>query len=98
MGKNTNNNNASNDVLVQMESLEAKRRIMRNRRLKGSRIYVDDDLTRSEREIQKTIWEQAKKEEAKGRKVKRGYMKLIIRRSVLKMGGKEKKIREKQNV
>ncbi|KAK1120131.1 hypothetical protein K0M31_012855 [Melipona bicolor] len=72
LGKNTNNNNNNYDVLVQTETLEAKRRLMRNRGLlKGSRIYVDDNLTRVEREVHKMIWEQAKKEEVKGRKVKR---------------------------
>ncbi|KAK1137289.1 hypothetical protein K0M31_001802 [Melipona bicolor] len=79
LGKNTNNNNNNYGVLVQMETLEAKRRVMRNRRLlKDSRIYVDDDLIIVEKEVHKTIWEQTKKEEAKGRKLKRGYMKLII--------------------
>ena len=100
LGKNTNinnNNNRNRGVLVQMETLEAKRRVMRNRRLlKGSRIYVDDDLTRSEREIHKKLGEQAKKEEAGGRKVKRGYMKLIIDGVCWKWDERRGKL-EKQN-
>ena len=92
LGKNTNinnNNNRNRGVLVQMETLEAKRRVMRNRRLlKGSRIYVDDDLTRSEREIHKKLGEQAKKEGEK-----RVY-EINNRWSVLEMGRKERKIRK----
>ena len=44
LGKNTNNNNNTsnnNDVRVQMETLKAKRRVMRNRRLlKGFSLYT----------------------------------------------------------
>ena len=52
---------------------------MRKRgRLKGSRVYVDDDLTRKERAIHREIWEHAEEHIEKGCRVKRGYMKLII--------------------
>lgn len=56
LGNNLNNNNNSTGVLVQVESLEAKRKIMRNKtQLKGIKIFIDDDLTKREREIYKTI-------------------------------------------
>lgn len=71
--------NSGGAMLVVMGSLEEKQKVMRNRALlKGSRIYVDDDLTKTERGIHKKIWQQAKEEEAKGNWVKRGYMKLVV--------------------
>lgn len=96
MGKNASNNK-NNGVLVQMETLEAKRKIMRNRRLlRGSGIFMDDEMTKVEKEIHKTIWKQAKEEEAKGRKVKRGYMKLIMDGVCWRWDEKRRKL-EKQN-
>ena len=77
LGRNESDNGLA--VLVHLGSLEEKQEIMRNRvNLKGTKIYVDDDLTRREREIHKKIWQRAKEEEAKGSRVKRGYMKLIV--------------------
>ena len=71
--------NSEGNVLVCLESLDDKKSIMRKRGLlKGSRVYVDDDLTKKERVIHKEIWEHAKEHIEKGSRVKRGYMKLII--------------------
>lgn len=66
-------------VVVEMESWDKKREIMQvKNRLKGKRIYIDDDLTRNEREIQKQIRSIAKEEILKGKKVKVGYRKITI--------------------
>lgn len=40
-------------------------------------IWIEDDLTKKEREIQKQLKEKAKKERTKGKKVKVGYMKIL---------------------
>ncbi|XP_043280473.1 uncharacterized protein [Venturia canescens] len=66
-------------VLAVFGSFAEKRIVMKCRtELKGSRVYLDDDLTKSQREIQWRIWKQAKAEIAKGSQVKKGYMKLIV--------------------
>lgn len=43
-------------------------------------IWIEDDLTKEEREIQKQLREKAKEERTKGKKVKvdKGYMKIFI--------------------
>lgn len=41
-------------ILVELDSFEEKRKIMRNKfKLGGKKIYIEDDLTKSEREMQK---------------------------------------------
>ena len=57
-------------ILVKMSSYDSKREIMKNRsKLKGSRIYVDDDLTSEDDKIQRNIRKWAKAESAKGKRV-----------------------------
>lgn len=53
-GKNTG-------VIVELENLENKREIIHRKRLRSS-IFIEDDLTRKEREIQKKLKEIAKEE------------------------------------
>ena len=47
-------------------------------RLKGSQIYIDDDLTREEREVQVALRNKAKEERKKGNVVWVGYRKMRI--------------------
>lgn len=55
------NNNTLSWVLATLVSNEAKKEVMRKKgKLKGSKIYVDDDFTRSERKSQNGISEVAK--------------------------------------
>lgn len=66
-------------VLIRMQDLEKKREIMINRKnLKGTNIFIDDDLTKKEREIQKKIRERAEEERKKGNRTRIGYQKLEI--------------------
>lgn len=61
-------------ILVKMERYEDKRKLLEKRtNLKGSRIFVDDDLTIKERMRQKKIRAWAKNEREKGATVKIGY-------------------------
>ena len=46
--------------------------------LKGSSIYMNDDLTKTERKIQIEIKEEPKKEKNKGKMVRMGYKKLTV--------------------
>lgn len=72
-------------VLVKLQDVEKKREVMVNRKnLKGTNIFIDDDLTKKEREIQKKIRERAEEERKKGNKVKIGYQKLEVNGAWLK--------------
>jgi hypothetical protein len=49
------------------------------KKLKGQDIYIDDDLTKSEREIKKTLRKKGREEREKGNnEVKVGYQKIFI--------------------
>lgn len=64
---------------VELKSLRDKIEIMRNKsKLKDSDIYIDDDMTKQEREIQAKLRRIAKEERDKGNTVKVGYQKLLI--------------------
>ncbi|KYN07152.1 hypothetical protein ALC62_01884 [Cyphomyrmex costatus] len=66
-------------ILEKLENFEEKIKIMKNKyKLRGRKIYVDDDMTRKEREIQKKVREWAYQEKKKGRMVKVGYGKAEI--------------------
>jgi hypothetical protein len=54
-------------LVLQMEDWEAKMEVLKNKaKLKGKEIYIDSDLTRNERGIQKLIRDMAKQERQKG--------------------------------
>lgn len=66
-------------ILVEMENYEEKRKIMSNKfKLKGKEIYVDDDMSKMERDMQRKVREWAKQEKSKGKTVKVGYGKAYI--------------------
>ncbi|KAI4465408.1 atp synthase mitochondrial f1 complex assembly factor 2/atp12 protein mitochondrial precursor [Holotrichia oblita] len=43
-----------------------------------NKVFINDDLTREERDIQRIIRQKAKEEKSKGKQVKIGYAKLVI--------------------
>ncbi|KAK9708134.1 hypothetical protein QE152_g27364 [Popillia japonica] len=47
-------------------------------KLKGKRVYIDDDLTKREREIQGRLIEVAKAERNRGKQVRVGYQKISV--------------------
>lgn len=80
-------------ALVELKYWETKQKIMREKSKLGERkIYIDHDLTKEERKIQRMIVERAREERVKGRKVKVGYRK---KRDGRGMGGKRIKIWKK---
>jgi len=67
-------------IIATVEKWEMKRQIMMKKRELEKGIYIDDDLTKKEREIQGTIRRITKEEREKGKEVKIGYMKARIGR------------------
>lgn len=74
---------AENKILVELEDMEEKIKIMRGKKrlmekteTKG--VFIDDDLTREERGIQKALRERAREERQKGKKARVGYKKIVI--------------------
>lgn len=66
-------------ILVKMQDWEAKTDIMKAKnKLRGTKIVIENDMTRAEREIQMQIRTRAKEEKQKGKQVKIGYNKIII--------------------
>lgn len=68
--------------LIELADLKEKEEIMKNKHrlknLRGQRVYINDDLTEGEREVQKQIRLRAREERGGGKKVKVGYNRLII--------------------
>jgi polysaccharide deacetylase 2 family uncharacterized protein YibQ len=70
-------------ILVQMEEWSGKEKVMKQKgKLIGNRatekIFIDNDLTKKEREIQKKIRAIAREERRQGKDLKVGYMKITI--------------------
>lgn len=68
--------------VAEVNSWEEKLSIMENKRKLGSlktmKVYIDNDLTRREQEVQRKIREVAKNERSKGKEARVGYNKLWI--------------------
>lgn len=68
--------------LIQLESFEDKVKIMQNKKkLKNmgeAKVFINNDLSRKEREVDKQIRKIAEKERKEGKFVKVGYQKMII--------------------
>ncbi|XP_076297968.1 uncharacterized protein LOC143217494 [Lasioglossum baleicum] len=72
-------NQGENILLAKAKNWQQKKMIMlKKNKLKGKKIYIENDLTKREREIQREIYEIARTEKNKGEKVKIGYKKLQI--------------------
>lgn len=70
-------------ILAEMENWEEKEKIMKGksklRKMEETRkVYIDNDLTKKEREIQRKINFEAKERRKEGLQVKVGYKKIII--------------------
>ncbi|KAI4454299.1 hypothetical protein MML48_9g00009569 [Holotrichia oblita] len=68
--------------LIELKNTEDKIKIMKNkaklREYREGKIYINDDMTKKEREIQGRIREKAKEERTKGKNVKIKFQKLIV--------------------
>ena len=66
-------------LIAKLKSWQQKRAVMlKKSTLKDKRLFIDNDLTKKEREIQKNIKDIAKAEREQGAKVKVGYRKVKI--------------------
>lgn len=79
--------------LLELYSQENKIEVMQNktklRNRQGDKIFINDDLTREERDIGKKIRQKAKEEKINGKKVKMGFMKLIVDGQIWKWNRQE---------
>lgn len=75
VGKNQENK----IIIAKIENTKQKTLVMTNKnKLKGTKIIIENDLTKKELEIQRDIRLIAKEEREQGKQVKVGYQKLII--------------------
>lgn len=69
----------STTTVAKVQSWEGKREVMKlKNRLGDRKVYIDNDLTWEEREVQKSLRERARVERERGRRVKIGYRKICI--------------------
>lgn len=84
--------------LIEFNSTTEKEKVMKNKsklkNRKDARVYINDDMTKAEREIQGVIRKTAKEEINKGNNIKIGFLKLIVNNEVWKWD-KEKGLLEK---
>lgn len=83
-------------IVATVEKWEMKRQIMMKKRDLEKGIYIDDDLTKREREIQGKIRRITKEEREKGKEVKIGYMKASIEGKWLRWNEKEERLEEER--
>jgi hypothetical protein len=85
-------------MLAKIESWEQKKNILLNKsKLKekeDERMYIDDDLTKEERETQKKLRELAREERNKGKRVKIGYRKIQINGEWFRWDEREEKLKK----
>ena len=82
-------------TIVKLHTWENKQNIMKNKnKLINSDIYVDNDLTKNEVEIQKTIRDIAKVEKEKGNQVKVSYQKMKINDRWMYWNADQRKLEE----
>ena len=58
------------------------------RKLRNEKIFIDDDLTKEERKIQKMLRDKGYKERIMGKKVKIGYKKMWVDGKLIEWKGK----------
>ena len=82
-------------VIANLDNWEQKREIMNNKKNLKSGIWIENDLTKEEREVQGKLRALAREEKEKGNKVKVGYRKIYIEDSMYRWNEKEKKLEGK---
>nr|XP_046474612.1 uncharacterized protein LOC124215350 isoform X1 [Neodiprion pinetum] len=82
-------------LLVKLGDWVTKRKVMDGKSvLKGRKVFIDDDLTKREKEIQIEITKRATEARASGMRVKIGYMKLWVEDSMYVWSEEEKGLKE----
>ena len=70
-------------IIAKIENWQQKMAIMKNKpKLKGTEIYIENDLTKNELYIQKELRRIAKEENQKGNSAKVGYQKITINNKI----------------
>ncbi|EFN88061.1 hypothetical protein EAI_15286 [Harpegnathos saltator] len=69
-------------VLVKLDSLKEKRKVMEAKKLRRRRERIEDDLTVEERKTKWRIEREAEAERRRGRRVQVGYMKMWVDRKI----------------
>ncbi|XP_025269024.1 trichohyalin-like [Camponotus floridanus] len=72
-------------LIAKLKSWQQKREILAKKsKLKGKKLYIDNDLTKKKRDVQKEIAEIAKLERERGNQVKIGYKKIMVNERTFK--------------
>lgn len=70
-------------IVAKLKNIKQKEIVMEHKRkLKGSKTFIENDMTSQEMEIQNKIWTMAKKEMMEGEKVRVGYQKMFKQNKV----------------
>lgn len=83
-------------IVVTVKEWEMKRNILIKKKNLERGIYIDDDLTWREREIQGRLRKMAREEKERGRQVKVGYMKICIEGKWFKWNEREDCLNEEK--
>lgn len=85
-------------AIVGTEDWQAKEKIMKEKsKLRGRNIFIDHDMTKEEREVQRKMRERARRKREEGKKVKIGYRKITVKEKVYIWNKEEEELREKEN-
>jgi len=85
-------------VMVEMEKWEEKEKIMKEKsKLYGRNIFIDHDMIKEERKVQRRLRERARKEREEGKKVKVGYRKMYIESELYVWNEEGEEIRKRKN-
>lgn len=85
-------------IIVEMEKWEEKEKIMKKKsKLYGRNIFIEHDLTKEEKEVQRRLRERARKEREGGRKVRVGYRKMYIESELYVWDEEEEELRKRKN-
>ncbi|KAF5301342.1 hypothetical protein FQA39_LY10740 [Lamprigera yunnana] len=88
-------------IMYQQLTLQEKTEIMKNKvklaRHKDDKVYINNDMTRQERDIEKQIRKRAEEKRKQGKKVNGGYQKLYIDKQVWKWNKEKSDLEEVVN-
>ena len=82
--------------MTEVGSREQKREIMIRKKELRAGLFIDDDLTRVEREMQAQLRLTAREEREKKNKTKVGYGKILIGDRQYRWNAREKKLKEEK--
>lgn len=87
---------SNNVLIITLEEEIKKREVMRAKnRLKGEKIFIENDLTWEERKVQEKIYRWVQEERSNGREIKVGYARVNIEGRWIKWGDIERKLERK---